>query len=385
MTDARPTLEASALAALRSAGIVGAVASASAPGRATLVGEHVDYADGVVVCTAIDRSLACAVARSPDGRWSVLDADGNLVAGEPGMPAPDGVTARPLAVVEALRRAGVDVPPVTVALASSLPSGAGLSSSAALGCAVAAALLRLQGARLTASRLAEVVLVAERDVVGIPCGPLDMRAVVLSPADGTLLLDCSDGSHSVLPPLGGDHVLVACGSGGSHDVGGSGYRDRRREADAARAGLGPGSFRDVAPGDPRLAGLPSPLNRRARHIVTETARALAAAQALEHGDGPALGRLMTESHLSLRDDYEVSTRALDDIVDAALNGDGCLGARMVGAGFGGTVIALVRREAAVRCAARMEAAARAHGGGPAWLLRPAPGLAATTPDVIIPA
>jgi galactokinase len=233
--------------------------------------------------------------------------------------------------------------------------------------------------------LCDVALHAERDIMGVPCGPLDQRAVVLSPAGGALVLDCADGgaATSTVPwPPG--WVLAACHTGDSHDVGGDGYRTRRAEADAALRLLGARSWREVSPqGVAALHGSDPLLARRARHVVTETARALECAAALRAGDMPRVGALMSASHASLRDDYEVSTPALDAVVAAAERSDGCLGARLVGAGFGGTAVALVHETHGESCLAAMRAALDGRGGRGAWLLAPSPGLAALAPDVVV--
>jgi galactokinase len=291
-----------------------------------------------------------------------------------------------MATVLALQERGHHTAPLDVRITATLPEGAGLSSSAALCGATAAAVLRLLGARLPARELCELMLHAEHDIVGVPCGPLDQRAVVLAPASGALVLDCRDGDVATAPWLDGC-ALAACHTGDAHDVGGEGYRTRRQQADAALAALGARSYRDLD-GLPALDGNAARLDplllRRARHIVSETARALDCAGALRRGDAAAVGRLMHCSHASLRDDYEVSTPQLDAVVAAAERVDGCLGARMCGAGFGGTAVALVYESTASACLGAMRAALPAHSEQTrgAWLLRPSPGLAALAPDVV---
>jgi len=333
-------------------------ATASAPGRCTVVGEHVDYAGGVVVCMAVGLHVSVEMLEAPA----------------------DDAPAGPLApaTLQALRERGIAVPPVALRITATLPAGAGLSSSAALCGAVAVAALRLCGAALRAADLAALMLHAERDIAGVPCGPLDQRAVVHAPAAGALLLDCGDDSLAPVPwPEG--YVLAACHIGDTHDVGGAGYRARRQQADDALRALGAASWRDVDIADiPTLDGV---LQRRARHIVGETQRALDCAAALRASDASSVGALMSASHASLRDDYEVSTPALDAAVAAARSSHGCLGARLCGAGFGGTAIALVEEGRAEGCLDAMRAAVpgRSRGG---WLLRPAPGLAVLASDVV---
>jgi galactokinase len=357
------------------------VDTAEAPGRCTLVGEHVDYADGVVVCAAIDLAVAVALRQSEDGRWRVSSEGRTVERAELQMCGDIG--DRPLAALRALKEHGVDVPPMEIALAASLPEGAGLASSAAVCCAVIVAAVRLSGFRLGAVDVADTALYAERDIVGVPCGPLDQRAIVDAPASGVLLLDCRDLSESGVPWLS-DVTLVACHTGEAHDVGGEEYRHRRDEADAARRLLGAASWRTVTTGDLASAHLPRTLAMRARHIVTETARAISAGDALRHHGVAELGALMSASHASLRDDYEVSTPILDAVVAAAEAVPGCHGSRLVGAGFGGTAIALVDAAAADDCRRVMSRAAGRDGDARphTWALRPAPGLAHRAADAI---
>jgi galactokinase len=355
-----------------------AAATAHAPGRCTLVGEHVDYAGGMVLCCPVDRGVAVALRASADGRWRLV-SDGRRVERDSARPAGD-LGDRAFAPALALAAAGISVPALEVAVAADLPEAAGLASSAALSCAVAVAALRLVGARLSAGRLAEVALAAERDIVGVPCGPLDQRAVVGLAEGGALLLDCAGGSATAVPWRLSGAVLVACDTGEAHDVGGAGYRTRRTEAAAALRLLAVSDVRGLDATPVEAAALPPPLDRRARHLVTESRRAVAAAAALAAGDAAGLGALMSASHASLRDDYEVSTPALDATVGAALVVPGCHGARLVGAGFGGTALALVAEAAAEACEMAMEAAVPGSRG--AWRLTQAPGLAVTAGDVL---
>lgn len=359
-------------------GGAGPVACAVAPGRCTLVGEHVDYADGLVLGCAIDRSVTVAVRPSAAGRWRAVSRCRTVDRAEPLARAGD-IGDRLFAAAVAVGDAtGLPTPPLDIAVGASLPESAGLSSSAAVVVATMVAVLRLQGRRLSAAELIAGALRAERELVGVPCGPLDHRAVVRSPDGGALLLDCRSGADRPVPWRLRGIGLVACATGETHDVGGAGYRQRRQEADEALRRLGVASYRDAD--EASLAHLPAPLGRRARHILRETARAGAATGALERGDAVMLGRLMTESHASLRDDYAVSTPSLDAVVAAAISVPGCLGARMVGAGFGGTVIALAGDVAAEGVGRAMEHASSAAAG--VWPLAPAAGMAERAPDVI---
>ncbi len=370
------TEAAAALALASAAGAGSTPATAWAPGRCTLVGEHVDYAGGLVLCIGVDLGVAAAVRYSATPRFLVTS---NGVTVTRAGPEPAGDSAdRVLAPVVALREHGVVVPALEVGVAATLPAGVGLASSAALMVAVATAILRLAGRSMPARELAEVAFRAECEVLGIPCGPLDQRAVVEAPDGGALLLDCQTGAASVVAWPWPDAVLVGCDTGTRHDVGGCDYSNRRAETERGLAALGVAGCQDLSAASIEAAAVAPVVRRRLYHVMDESARAGAAAQAMRDADLIALGRLMSASHASLRDVHEVSTPTLDAVVAAAEAVDGCAGARLVGAGFGGTVIALVWRSAAEACARAMHATC----GGATFELRPSPGVAALNPDIV---
>jgi galactokinase len=358
------------------AGAGSAASSAWAPGRCTLVGEHVDYAGGQVLCVAIQLGIAAAVRRSTTERFLVASGENVVTRIEAG-PRGD-VGDRVLAPVVALRERGIAVPGIEVGIAATLPAGAGLASSAALMVAVTAAILRLVGLTMTARDLAAVALSAERDVLGIPCGPLDQRAVVDAPAEGALLLDCATGTEASVVWPWPDTVLVACDTGTHHDVGGAEYRRRREETESGLDAVGVAGCEDLTEAAIAAGHLDLAIERRLRHVIGESRRAVEAADAMRHADVATLGRLMSASHRSLRDLHQVSTPILDTVVSAAEAVPGCLGARMVGAGFGGTVVAVVTLESAEACRGAMADAC----GGDTFLLRPSPGVAVLSPDVV---
>ena len=376
--DGVTPLEATAVQTLKDAfGVGAAPAVGSAPGRVTLVGEHVDYVGGRVACLAVDLAVAAAIRPSADGRWRAVSRGRRVERQEPAMAGDVG--DRLFAAAVALGRLGVSVPALEIGVSADLPESAGLGSSPAVTLAALVAMLRLAGARVDADGLVFLALTAERDIVGVPCGDLDQRAAVHGEAGTVVLLDCAGSRRLVVAwPWSGIQVLVAT-SGESHDVGGEGYRLRRQSAERACAVLGVTGCQEI--GD-RWCELPEELRRRGRHIATETRRTNAAAQALRAGDAPALGRLLDESHASLRDDCEVSTERLDAMVIAARKVPGCHGARLVGAGFGGSAIALVEREAMEDCAAAMTGVSRVPGG--TWVVRSADGLVVTAADVVAP-
>ncbi len=376
--DTRELTTAAAIRTLEAAGGAGSnPATAWAPGRCTLVGEHIDYAGGIVLCVAVDLGIAAAVRPSVSGRY-LAASDGITVSRDRAEPAGDAAD-HVLAAVVALRDDGLSVPPVEIGIAATLPAGAGLSSSAALIVAVATAILRMLGGTMTARHLAAVALAAEHDVLGIPCGPLDQRAVVSAPDRGVLLLDCHAGAEGSLPWPWPDAILVGCDTGSHHDVGGAEYRRRRNETERGLAALGAASCQELTEAAIDASTLDRVVKRRLRHVMGENARSLDAVEALRNSDLPALGRCMSASHRSLRDLHEVSTPALDAVVAAAEGVYGCAGARLVGAGFGGAVVALVTSAAADECRRAM---ALASGGGSTFELRPSPGVALLSPDVV---
>ena len=357
----------------------GAVAVAAAPGRCTIVGEHIDYAGGVVLCAAIDLRVAVAVRGSSDGRFRAATGGRRVERLDP-TPVGD-IGDRIFAAAVALRDVGISVPAFEAGVAATLPAGAGLASSAALTMATVAALLQLAGRRLDAAGLAEAALHAERDVVGVPCGPLDQRAIVFAAARSVGTLDCSTLQWTSLPWPRPELVICVCDTGERHDVGGAQYRARREEAERALRLLGVGSCQQIDDGLIERKQLTGTLAMRARHLHEENRRSGAAADAIRTGDARELGALMTESHRSLRDLYEVSTPKLDAAVAAAVNARGCHGARLTGAGFGGSVIALVEAPASGACRAAMAAAA-GRGITSTWVFRPAAGVAELLPDVV---
>ena len=328
----------------------------AAPGRVNVIGEHTDYNGGYVLPVALASTTRAAVARRDDGLLSLASVqhpDEDLrveVAGlAPGHPA--GWAAYPAGVVHDLRDRAAGG--LSILVDGEVPSGAGLSSSAALSCAVALALRDLLAPHLSAADLVDVARRAENDFAGAPTGILDQSAALLCTAGHALFLDTRDRSGAQVPfdLAAAGLALLVIDSGTTHDHAAGGYGDRRRECEAAAARLGVGLLReidDVAALEPLADGTPEGdvLHRRARHVVTEDARVLEVVGALRgDGDPRAIGPVLTAGHASLRDDFEVSLPLLDGIVEAAVAA-GAHGARMVGGGFGGSVIALVEADAA---------------------------------------
>lgn len=253
-----------------------------------------------------------------------------------------GWSAYLLGTIWALAEAGVVVGALDVVLASDVPPGAGLSSSAALECALALAIDELAGAGLSRRALADLARRAENEVVGAPVGVMDQRASLEGRAGEALHLDCRSGEAELVPlPLAESGlVLAVIDSGVRHRHADGAYRNRREACEEAARLLGLEALRDATEADlARLRDVPE-LLRRARHVVSEEARVEEAVELLHGGDLPGVGPLLTSSHVSLRDDFEVSVPELDAAVEAALAA-GALGARMTGGGFGGAAIALL--------------------------------------------
>jgi galactokinase len=323
-----------------------------APGRVNLIGEHTDYNEGLVMPAAIDREIRVAFAPTTDGRVEVallqtgerrgfeLDAIGG----------PSGTWIDYLAgVAWALQAAGQSLVGFRGVLASDLPSGAGLSSSAALELAAAWALHGGAPPSLPPMDVARAAQRAENEFVGVRCGLMDQFAVSHGVAGSALRLDCRSLHWRPvrLPP---DVMLVVCHSGARRSLEGSAYNERRAdceravEALAAADGSHVRSLRDVddAMLERNRQHMDEIAYRRARHVVDENERLLATERAFEDGDLTAVGRLFAASHASLRDLYQVSSDALDSLVAIAAEVDGVVAARLTGAGFAGCTVNLVR-------------------------------------------
>jgi galactokinase len=327
----------------------------AAPGRVNVIGEHTDYNGGFVLPVALPHTTRAAVARRTDGTLALASmqqpekaVEVDLADLRPGHPA--GWAGYPAGVVQELRDR---VPSgLSILVDGDVPSGAGLSSSAALSCSVALALRDLLDLELTAADLVDVARRAENDFVGAPTGILDQSAALLCTAEHALFLDTRDRSSEQVPfaLAAAGLALLVIDSGTTHDHAEGGYGDRRRECEAAASRLGVALLReidDAAQLQVLADGTPEGdvLLRRARHIVTENARVLEVVAALGGDADPrAIGPVLTAGHESLRDDFEISIPLLDACVESAVDA-GAYGARMVGGGFGGSAIALVEADA----------------------------------------
>ena len=315
---------------------------AFAPGRVNLIGEHTDHAGGLCLPIAIDLGTTITVesrTRADCLRFT-SDTEPEPAVVPLGIQDPaalDPPWSRYLGgVVLALSRRGIAVASGHGTVRTTLPIGAGLSSSAALEVAAALAL----GFRGTPLALAEACQEAEQIASGVPCGVMDQLASAAGVAGHALLLDCATLEVTAIPmPAKDEAEILVVHSGQPRALAGSAYAERRAACEAAAAIVGPLRYATAA----TVAALADPLlRRRARHVVTENARVEAAVAALRSGDLVTFGQAMDESHASLAGDFEVSTPALDDLVAALRATPGVLGARLTGAGFGGCAVALVR-------------------------------------------
>ncbi|WP_051670811.1 galactokinase [Bryobacter aggregatus] len=295
-----------------------------APGRVNLIGEHTDYNEGFVLPAAI--GFHTTVTVTPSQKLELYTASN----------APEGWEIYVLGVYEQLLKHGIEVPPARLDFSSTLPMGAGLSSSAALEVSSALAFLSLAETRLQRMNIARLCQLAEIENVGLRCGIMDQFISLHGQADHAVLLDCRNFDFKAVPIPEGI-VFVIANTMIKHQLADGEYNLRREECEIAATDLGVSSLRDATSwGD----------NKRARHIVTENQRVLSFVEALESGDLASLGELMASSHASLRGDFEVSCPELDIMVEEAQTCPGLIGARMTGGGFGGSTINLVHADQA---------------------------------------
>lgn len=317
-----------------------------APGRVNLIGDHVDYVGGVVLPIAIQRDTAVGIGRlAPGSTTSVdfLDIDGgtnlSLVAGSPMDGSALDYIRGPLAQ---LAGSGLDVPPLKLVVASTIPMGAGLSSSAALQVAVLFGVRSLMNSPASAL---DIALEAQRSehAIGTPCGLMDMYVSAAAEKDHACLIDCKHNRLKQVPLPGSEEVVfMITDTGVRHDLRDGSYANRRRECEEAARILQHDLLSDAGLPELEAATLEPTLRRRAMHVITENARVRRFADSMARNDLAEAGRCMFESHASLRDDFEVSCPELDLIVDLArsMTDRGVHGCRMTGGGFGGCTITM---------------------------------------------
>jgi galactokinase len=337
---------------------------AVAPGRVNLIGEHTDYNGGYVLPAAIDRSIAVAVSPRADSMLLIHSQNMHAlvqISLEALHPQKQNSWVNYTAgVAYFLKRSGVELEGASICILGNIPQAAGLSSSAALELASAYALATLFGGRLTSLELVKLCKQAENDFVGVSCGIMDQFVAALGKSNHAMLLDCISLNYEYvsLPP---NVRLLVCDTGVKRELPGTAYNKRRQECFYAVKQLStahPGitSLRDVSLEQIQSAehSLDSVLWRRARHVVSENQRVLDSARALKENNLSEFGKLMYQSHLSLKLDFEVSCPELDAIVDICAEADGVHGARMTGAGFGGSAVCLVEEHNVEEVKARLE-------------------------------
>jgi galactokinase len=350
----------------------------AAPGRVNLIGEHTDYNDGFVLPFALPQRVVAAAGRASDG-WTVTSdfaADPVRFTDISKQGAVDGWAAYVAGVAWALREAGHEVPAANLALVSDVPVGAGVSSSAALESAVLTALVDLGGLDIPVPDRPAIAQRAENVYVGAPTGIMDQSASIRCEAGKALFLDCRSYRVEQIPfdvAAEGLAVLVIDSKAPHQHVDGE-YGARRRSCEEAARILGVPALRDVSTDDlddalDRLAD--EVMRRRVRHVVTENQRVLDTVALLRSGRVREIGPLMTASHASMRDDFEITVEQIDVAVEAALVA-GAYGARMTGGGFGGCILALIDADRADAVTAAVEAAFERRG------------FAAPTPFVAVP-
>jgi galactokinase len=325
-----------------------------APGRVNLIGEHTDYAEGFVMPAAIDFATMAGISPRADGKIALFSENYGKVfyfdAAE--LPAKAGKhwTDYPLGVLSILAGQGHAIPGFSLSLWGDVPLGAGLSSSASVEVATALAVTSLIGVNYPGPTLARLCQRAENEFVGANCGIMDQFISANGAKDHALLLDCRDLSFK-LAPIPHNVALVIANTMVKHAITGGEYTSRRAEVEAACAVIARHRpevkfLRDATVEDLEKWGhemTPNSL-KRARHVITENTRTVAAAQALTHHDLAALGRLMAEAHWSYSHDFEASCAEADAMVELAQDLPGLIGARLTGGGFGGCTINLVDRD-----------------------------------------
>ena len=312
---------------------------ASAPGRVNLLGEHTDYNDGFVLPTAIPQRTIVQIGFSSDDRHHFYSAEyDELINFSDDDTIPQKFVSYICGCIRLVEKEGYKIPPINLYITSNVPIGAGLSSSAALEIATLRGMRALLNLPLDDVRLAQIGQLAEIRYAGLNCGIMDQMASSLADTNTMLFIDTRSLEYRPVPFPAGTEILVI-DSGESHNLAaGSGYNKRRAECEESARILGVKALRDIT--DPKaVAVLPEPLRRRSRHVVTENNRVLEAVKSLP---AERFGELMNASHASQRDDYEVSTPAVDALATILQSIPGVFGARLTGGGFGGACVALVK-------------------------------------------
>jgi len=334
-----------------------------APGRVNLIGEHTDYAEGFVMPAAIDFATLAAISPRTDGQVVMFAQNFN---DQRSWPVDDLPTTReghwsdyPLGILAILKGEGYTIPPFSLTLWGDVPLGSGLSSSASVEVAAAAAVLGLLGVTIPGPQLARICQRSENEFVGANCGIMDQFISVNGAANHALLLDCRDLSFR-LAPIPESVALVIANTMVKHSIAGGEYGTRRAEVEEACRILASHRpeikfLRDATVEDLAQWGHEIPPNalKRARHVITENTRTVDAANALMNHDMPTLGRLMHQAHLSYSQDFEASCAEADTMVELAQDLPGLIGARLTGGGFGGCTVNVVEKDKAPEFARKL--------------------------------
>jgi galactokinase len=335
----------------------------STPGRVNLIGEHTDYNDGFVLPACINRSIVLAARQRSDKvlviHFESLEMTAQVSLDELRLQVGQTPTNHVAGVAAMLQQQGRTIRGADVCICSDLPQGAGLASSAALEISAAFAFRSLNGLPLTNLDLVLLAYQTEHEFVGVQCGIMDQYVTALAMESSAMVIDCRSLESSHVPFPDG-YTLLVCHSGVNRELAKSEYNLRRQQCNEIVALLSSAlpnlhSLRDLSTTEFRHNRklLPPLLQERCQHVVSENARVLEAVEALRRGDLPTLGKVMYESHMSLKDCYDVSCPELDAIVDICAESEGVIGARMTGAGFGGSVLCLVEDQQAQEVSDRL--------------------------------
>jgi len=338
----------------------------AAPGRVNIIGEHVDYNDGLVLPAAIDRWISAAVSPRDDTQIIIYDVGlGNRVVFQINTIAPQNDRNwinYVQGIIAGFIQRGYPIRGFEMAFSSNIPIGAGLSSSAALEATIALAVCYLQNISIPRLELAKLCQQAEHNYAGVPCGLMDQAAVLLSRENQLLMLDCQSNSVGFCPWDNPDWKIMIINSGVAHELASGEYRERRMCCHQAAQILGIPSLRQIEPmalerelRNPRLT---DDMKRCIRHVVTENVRTREVMTALSNGYFTRVGQLLQAGHESLRADYRVSCEELDFIAQTVNALDGVAGCRMTGGGFGGSAVAVVQTNAAEKVQREIETAYR---------------------------
>ncbi|MDA7506190.1 galactokinase [Akkermansiaceae bacterium] len=318
---------------------------AAAPGRVNLIGEHIDYCDGFVLPLAIERYIVVSAKQNGSSEAHIRSGDQPEAVID--ISSPQTISDLKWSnyirgVIKGFQDLGHEIPGFDACIVSSVPSGGGLSSSAALECAMATLFEGLLGITLGIREKALLAQKAEHDFAGVPCGIMDQFASAFGEQDQLVLIDCRSGEPEMVPFSNPDLSIIVANTCVSHDLSDGGYAERRKATEDGIAIIGKESWRDATLEDvlAKEAEMGDRVFRRSRHVVGEIQRTKDAVTAFKTGDFSNIGQLMADSHASLRDDFEVSCDELDLMIEIASGLEGVLGARMTGGGFGGSTVTL---------------------------------------------